>query len=641
MENLDMPWRPAWEFYAGLGWIVATVFLYATAATGGMPMHPFLYMASIALIFIVMNIRKAWSIWSVKFSLAGIGVQYLDIKKLKKLSTNDRIWLGYGFDWGQKHTQRLYQLKKVEPTNWYPPKAFLWVKEKLTGIKVASLNPDTIGAPWIHGVEEKEKQLSMPFDNLIGNTLVLGTTRCGKTRLLDVMIGQFIFRQNASICTIDPKGDAELEANMRRACIAAGRPNDFRSFNLAHPSRSIRIDPLKNYNNISELASRVAELMPSDGGSSDSFKSYAWDVSNAIFLGLQMIGDKPTLLKLRRYVESGVDPLLLRCFPAYFEKMKGVEPDWERRTREYFGKAMKRGADGNLPTREPNDREKLLGYLFMYEDLYKKKGHYEEAIEALSNIYNHDAAHYGKMIAIFKPELAKLTTGEIGALLSPDADDIHDNRLSTDLASLADSGAVVYIGLNALADKSVASAIASILLADQAAYASIRYNHRSEAYNKAHPLYLVLDESAQAANDPYIQILNMSGGAGFVNVAAAQTIPDFATRLGSEDKARMMLGNFNNLIALRTKDRISQDFVTETLGKSFINTIQTTKGTSSTTEKNITHFGGNISERVSENLEEMIPTDILGKLPNWQYFGSVAGGRLIKGRVPILEGADK
>jgi conjugal transfer pilus assembly protein TraD len=38
-----------------------------------------------------------------------------------------------------------------------------------------------------------------------------------------------------------------------------------------------------------------------------------------------------------------------------------------------------------------------------------------------------------------------------------------------------------------------------------------------------------------------------------------------------------------------------------------------------------------------ETREETIPADILGKLPNLQYFALVSGGRLLKGRVPILD----
>ena len=40
---------------------------------------------------------------------------------------------------------------------------------------------------------------------------------------------------------------------------------------------------------------------------------------------------------------------------------------------------------------------------------------------------------------------------------------------------------------------------------------------------------------------------------------------------------------------------------------------------------------------MSESFEEMVPADVLGKLPNLQYFASVSGGRIIKGRFPILD----
>lgn len=48
-----------------------------------------------------------------------------------------------------------------------------------------------------------------------------------------------------------------------------------------------------------------------------------------------------------------------------------------------------------------------------------------------------------------------------------------------------------------------------------------------------------------------------------------------------------------------------------------------------------THYGN--STTVSEGFEERVPADVLGKLPNLQYFASVSGGRLLKGRFPIIE----
>ena len=52
-----------------------------------------------------------------------------------------------------------------------------------------------------------------------------------------------------------------------------------------------------------------------------------------------------------------------------------------------------------------------------------------------------------------------------------------------------------------------------------------------------------------------------------------------------------------------------------------------------------THLGdwsAGKSVQLTESMEERVPVDILGKLPNLQYFGAVAG-RLVKGRFAILD----
>lgn len=641
IRQFEMPWRPAYEFYAAVGWATALLFLFIGAIAANLPTGPFWYMAAVAIFFLLLNAKNAWYIWSVKFSLSGVGVDYLPVGELKKIvdKAPNKVWLGYGFDWKPEHTQRIYELKKIDPANFFPPTGFLRVVEYLQGRKIAALDKDSIGAPWIHGVEPNEIEVDMALDNLIGNTLIVGTTRCGKTRLLDVLSAQFIFRPNASLIVFDPKGDIELQQNIKRAAKEAGREKDFSSFHLAYPSSSIRIDPLKNYNNVSELASRVASLMPNESGAGDAFTAFAWDVSNAILLGLVEVGDKPTLLKLRQYVESGVETLLARCLPAYFVRVSSeFMPDWKKKSAEYISRAIKRGPDGAMPARDATSKEILAGMLMMYETLYKPANKRSEAIESLASTYKHDVTHYGKMLANFKPLLAMLTTGEIGELLSPDPTNINDERLVTDMMSLTNSVGIVYIGLNALADKTVASAVGAMLLSDLTAVAAARYNFRSEKQNKDSPIYLLVDEAAQVVNDPYIQMLNMSSGAGFVNLAATQTISDFSVRLGSEEKARQMLGNFNNQIALRSKDKTTQEFITEAFGNSYVYSMQTTKGTNSSTEKNIAHFAGAISERVSETLEELFPMELLGMMPNWQYIASISGGRLVKGRVPILTG---
>ena len=175
-----------------------------------------------------------------------------------------------------------------------------------------------------------------------------------------------------------------------------------------------------------------------------------------------------------------------------------------------------------------------------------------------------------------------------------------------------------------------------MMLSDLTSVAAGIYNFTPPS-NDRQKIWLIVDEASEVVNDPYVSMLSKSAGAGFVSIAAAQTIPDFAARFESMDKARQMLGNFNNLFVMRVKDRVTQDFCVETFGETYVTTKQMILSTSSSTEKSMTHFTGSVQERVTENLEAIMPPDILGQLPNWQYIAAVSGGRLIKGRLPIIQ----
>ena len=146
---------------------------------------------------------------------------------------------------------------------------------------------------------------------------------------------------------------------------------------------------------------------------------------------------------------------------------------------------------------------------------------------------------------------------------------------------------------------------------------------------------LFVDEVSNVINQPLIEILNKGAEGGIFTTCAMQTLADLAKRLGSEDAARMALGNLNNLIALRTKDRPTQDFVVETFGKTAIHTVRV--GLSHGSDAHLGDFSSSYSTQLTESFEEMVPADVLGKLPNLQYFASVSGGRIIKGRFPILD----
>jgi len=136
-------------------------------------------------------------------------------------------------------------------------------------------------------------------------------------------------------------------------------------------------------------------------------------------------------------------------------------------------------------------------------------------------------------------------------------------------------------------------------------------------------------------NDPFIQLLNKGRGAGLRLTVATQTFADFAARTGSEAKARQVLGNINNLIALRVLDAETQQYVTDSLPKDAAEKRLAHPGQYHPLPKSVALYrqrrrapggGGGRS----------VPAGAPRQLPNLHYLAILAGGRLVKGRLPIL-----
>ena len=615
-ENL---FRPAYEVIAAVGWTVAALAMAYITLFSGSPSSAFWYMGGMSLVCAVWRWRQTLRLWAFKISLAGRPFLFMASSMLAKLMRREpsKLWMGFGFEWGPEHTQRVAEIRRRAVKTIMPPEWFMKLK------KVKPLD-ETKGAPWIHGVEPNEKHLYVPLDALEGHVLVFGTTGSGKTRLLETVVSQAIWR-NEVIVIIDPKGDKELRDIAHKACISCGRGDAFSQFHPAFPSQSVRIDPLKNWGRSTELASRIAALMISE----DAFQAFAWRAINLVADGLIYVDKAPTLMTLRKFIEGGPDPLMERVLKSFFNQHV---PRWET----LVGPFIERARNGKLPLKlSAAATPELLAYIYLYRQEVPEDKR-DQVVDGLLSMVEHSRDHLSKILASLVPLLVMLTAGELGPLLSPDAEDIDDPRPLLDTKKMIMGGHVLYLGLDSLSDGTVGSAIGSIILSDLTAVAGDIYNYST---GKPKKIQLVVDEAAEVVNGPLIQILNKGRGAGFVTWLLTQTLPDFIARMGSEPKARQMLGNCNNLIALRTKDRQTQDFICETFGKTDIQVVSRSHAIGSRTDDGGLHFTGNASESLQQTSVDLIPPELLGMLPDLHYFASVAGGRIIKGRLPkILEG---
>jgi conjugal transfer pilus assembly protein TraD len=471
-----------------------------------------------------------------------------------------------------------------------------------------------MGATWIHGLERREQSLYQPLQHTAGHTLIVGTTGAGKSRSFDLMITQAVLRGEAVII-IDPKGDKDLKNAAKRACVMAGFPERFVFFHPGFPEESARLNPLKHFSQPSELASRIAQIIPSVNGS-DPFKSFGQKSLDNIIQGIVFLNGSPTLVELRRYLEGGPGQLLIDALKKHILTTYGET-----------------GLDQVLNGKQVGI-EALATRLIRHYREYVQKGHPSQDLEGLISMFEHDRTHFGKMVASLLPVMNMLTTGELGQMLSPNIRDSRDTRPVVHSAGIINNAQVAYIGLDSLSDGMVGSALGSLLLADLASVAGKRYNY---GVNNR-PVNVFVDEAAEVINDPCIQLLNKGRGALIRMVIATQTFADFSARTGSDAKARQILANVNNLIALRILDSETQKYITDNLPLTRLRYIMRTQGVA-TQPNNPALFSGNLGERLMEEQGELFAPQLLGQLPDLHYIAKLSGGRMIKGRIPILTDA--
>jgi conjugal transfer pilus assembly protein TraD len=614
-----MPWRRAYEGYASLLWFGAFGAVLYEMALPTMPWPLGAPMAAFCLLAGVYRSSQALRILVARASLSGRAMQVISVERIDRLTCDvNTVYLGHGFEWLPVHSQRLYELSKVDYRD-------LLVSPML--LRFLGYAPDPqpeaeIGLPFIHGVEPREGPLRRPLQNFEGGLLLVGTTQAGKGVALATLVTQAV-RRGDVVIVIDPKNSHRLKRVVRWACKRYREPDTFLEFHPAFPEAGIRIDFTFNWQKPTEVASRIQAIMPPD--TAGAFSAFGWDAVNVVVQGLVELEERPNLRKLMRYIENGIEPILEAMLRRHYATILGA--DW--RELSEMKKLLNDAQRGNARRASEAATTELLGLVAFYEQ-HVTDSQRTKTIDAQVRTFRHDREHYQKITANLLPILSMLTSGDLGKTLSPDPFDLSDSRPIMNLEKVEQASHVLYMCVDSLPDPAVASAIGALALADLAARAGMRYNLGSQGR-----IALFVDEVSNVINLPLIEILNKGAEGGIYSTCAMQTLADLSKRLGSEDAARMVLGNLNNLIALRTKDRPTQDFVVETFGRTAIHSLRV--GLSQNADAHLGDFSSAYSTQISETLEEAIPADMLGKLPNLHYVASISGGRRIKGRFEIID----
>ena len=563
-----------------------------------------------------------------------------------------KLFLGRGFLWTQQHAQRLRDTIRPEVQHYLRPgplyrwarrQEILWESKPVLNTLARLLRrrawwnplaplPPVGGKPQLHAVEPHEQDIWMDLGERVGHILVLGTTRVGKTRLAELLITQDIHRGDVVI-VFDPKGDADLLRRVYAEAKRAGREDRFYLFHLGYPAISARYNAVGSFSRITEVATRIANQLPSTGNAA-AFKEFAWRFVNIIARALVALGRRPDYHQLVRHI-THIEPLLIDYCAYWLPKV--APNDWAKEVAQREKQLNVRDLPLAYKGRPPHVVA-LVQYL-------KDHHLYDPVLDGLRSAVEYDKTYFDKIVASLLPLLEKLTTGKTAELIAPNYFDHQDHRPLFDWRQIIRRNGIVYVGLDALSDTTVASAVGNSMFADLVSVAGQLYKHGLQeglptlAEPMPKPMIAVhADEFNELIGEEFIPLLNKAGGAGFQVTAYTQTWSDVEARLGNRAKAGQVAGNFNTLIMLRVKEIATAELLTEQLPRVEIFSLMQVSGTNDSSDPNSpVDFTSRNEDRISvSEVPLLTPADLVA-LPKGQAFAFSEGGQLWKLRLPLTD----
>ncbi len=609
------------------------------------------------------------------------GMRFLEARKLKKYQyemhvlpkyiidskdipvSKENLFLGLGFEWTGRHTQRRYDFdrgefdfhkyrhlrrryklaRNVEKVLRHS-KLTAWIAAMTSGTvwfnPVAPI-PYVEGIPAIHavGLWEGEVPVYERQAERVAHTMVVGTTRVGKTRLAEVLITQDI-HNGEIVIVFDPKGDADLLKRTYIEAKKAGREHQFYCFHLGYPEISARYNPVGTFGRITEPASRVASQISGEGNSA-AFREFVWRYVNVMSKALTSLGKTITYENLLHY-GADIDPLLYEYLAFVFE-LPSNEMHLRHAGIQQWKKAVDALAESDAKqdrTQQSRDRKAWAA-----AQIFKQAQLKDPVAEALIKTFEYEKSFYDKLVASLFPLLEKLTSGPTAELLSPDYTDIDDPRPIFDWDEVIRTGGIVYVGLDALSDAEVAQAVGNSMFSDLTSRAGAIYKFGTtqglspELAGLAKPRNICVhaDEFNELVGKEFIPMANKAGGAGFRLTVYTQTLSDIKARFGDAAKAGQVIGNLGNLIMLRVKELETAELLTNLLPETDANQLTLVSGVVDDTNPNSENtFVSNTQHRITTQKVPLVASGDLTRLPKGHAY-AMLGGKLYKLRLPMFK----
>jgi len=353
---------------------------------------------------------------------------------------------------------------------------------------------------------EKVVELGFPDSYRKGHFWCFGTTRVGKTRVMEHIIEQDI-RKGYSVVAIDPKGDIDLFSKITELAIDTGRQNDLMLITPIFPQYSAILDPLASYYMPEELVAHITAGVAV--GREPYFFGVAYEVSLVVVQALIMLaevaGVRPSfnLNDIKNHISH-------KDLEQLKEKLDYIDSDDARQLAR--------------------DMEKILAT---------------------------PADYYSKVASSLRVALTELTSGNVGQIIGKADENRFIKRLEQG------QGIILVVQLGSLLTKRAAYTAGKVIISMVQAFVGRVY---SSGKNVNPSLVLHIDEAQSVLYHGIEDLFAKAGGAGVFIHGYCQSISQLIAEVG-EDRANTILDNCNTKLFMRVPDADTAEYVSRHLGE--------------------------------------------------------------------------
>lgn len=403
-------------------------------------------------------------------------------------------------------------------TVWEILKSFIWSKEEPRPVSGQEEKHTLLGKGHriYYGQEARMKRGSfeIPEDILLrdldrkSHFWCFGTTRVGKTRIMENMIEQDI-RKGYNLAVIDPKGDLDLLNKIVQVADECGRLGDLQLITPIFPEFSETIDPLSHHYMVEELVGHIVSGVETQ---EKFFFNVAQEISLAIVQGLLLTKEKREDAEGRTFNINDVKNLMSRT------ELLSLQGDVAR-------------CLGNNPAAEQLHRD-------------------------IEKILDSPQDYYSKVSSSLRVALMELSSGNIGRVVGTARGNKFIDRLEHG------ESVIMVAHLGALLTRRAAYTLGRVLISMIQSFAGRVF---SSGKVLDPPLCVYADEAQSCLYLGFSELLAKGGGANVWVHGFVQSIAQMYEAVGQDD-ANAILDNANTKLFLRDPDPNTAEYASQHFG---------------------------------------------------------------------------